>query len=91
MDHAAEQAAGLLATKGYFNSRIVIVDDHTGKTVGTDAQLSAGQAAEAEDTLFALLNPRRIIYWWEGPWRVGVEARSSWLYRSLRRLRMGTG
>lgn len=41
--------------------------------------------------VFALLNPRRIIYWWEGPWRVGVEARSSWLYRSLRRLRMGTG
>ena len=46
VDHAAEQAVGLLATKGYFNSRIVIVDDHTGKTVGTDAQLSAGQAAE---------------------------------------------
>ena len=41
IDHAAEQAASLLATKGYFNSRIMIIDDRTGKTVGTDAQLSA--------------------------------------------------
>lgn len=46
VDHAAEQAASLLATKGYFNSRIIIVDDRTGKTVGTDAQLSAAQAAQ---------------------------------------------
>ena len=47
IDHAAEQAASLLATKGYFNSRIMIIDDRTGKTVGTDAQLSATQAAQA--------------------------------------------
>ena len=46
VDHAAEQAASLLATKGYFNSRVIIIDDRTGKTVGTDAQLSAAQAAQ---------------------------------------------
>lgn len=47
VDHTAEQAAGLLATKGYFNSRIRVVDDRTGKTVGTDAQISAQSAAAA--------------------------------------------
>ena len=46
VDHAAEQAASLLATKGYFNSRVIIIDDRTGKTVGTDAQLSAALAAQ---------------------------------------------
>ena len=47
VDHVAEQAAGLLATKGYFNSRITVIDDRTGLTVGTDAQLSAADAAQA--------------------------------------------
>ena len=47
VDHVAEQAAGLLATEGYFNSRIVVIDDRTGLTVGTDAQLSAVEAAQA--------------------------------------------
>lgn len=51
VDHAAEQAASLLATRGYFNSRITIIDDRTGKTVGTDAQLSAAQAAQATRVL----------------------------------------
>ena len=47
VDHAADQTAGLLATRGYFNSRIKIVDDRTGQTVGTDAQISAASAAQA--------------------------------------------
>jgi translocation and assembly module TamA len=47
VDHASEQAAGLLATKGYFNSRITVIDDRTGKTVGTDAQISGEEAAIA--------------------------------------------
>ncbi len=47
VDHVAEQAAGLLATKGYFNSRITVIDDRTGLTVGTDAQVSASDAALA--------------------------------------------
>ena len=51
VDHAAEQAASLLATRGYFNSKIIIIDDRTGKTVGTDAQLSAAQAAQATRVL----------------------------------------
>jgi translocation and assembly module TamA len=47
VDHVSTQAAGLLATKGYFNSRITVIDDRTGKTVGTDAQISGEEAAIA--------------------------------------------
>jgi predicted HAD superfamily hydrolase len=37
---------------------------------------------------FALLERRRLIRWLEGPWRPGIEARSSWLFRALYRMRM---
>jgi predicted HAD superfamily hydrolase len=39
--------------------------------------------------LLGLLRRRREIRWQEGPWRAGIEARSSRLYRALYRLRMG--
>jgi predicted HAD superfamily hydrolase len=38
----------------------------------------------------ALLGRRRYIRWQEGTWRAGIAARSSWLYRILYRLRMGS-
>jgi predicted HAD superfamily hydrolase len=47
-----------------------------------------GPVARASSLLF-LLQRRRYIRLREGTWRAGIEARSSWLYRALYRLRMG--
>jgi predicted HAD superfamily hydrolase len=40
-------------------------------------------------SLFGLLRRRSLIRRQEGTWRAGIEARSSWVYRALYRLRMG--
>jgi hypothetical protein len=39
-------------------------------------------------SVLTLLDRRRLIKWREGHWRAGINARSSWLYRALYRLRM---
>jgi hypothetical protein len=42
----------------------------------------------APPRLLTLLRRRRLIQRYDVPWKAGLEARSSWLYRILYRLRM---
>lgn len=44
IDRVAEQAAGLLSTKGYFKSNVKVLDARTGRVLGTDAQALLGAA-----------------------------------------------